>query len=389
MRILVWATTFGADLWAFTRTLERKKGVTLRVVLGSPESYASEGIAELHPLSSPLHRCRPWTEVTGIPLFRPDVTIVDNHLPLRSTSPKGFVLWHGLGWMGPEDERELAFMHLGMRMAWGSAKRPNRNLRWQCFGPWDYRHRTEVSGIAPENCRILGAASHDILRDPMDRTRLQPFYPFDLRTRKTVLVAPTWHYGGIFEHWGQDMELLDRLLETLARRKANVIMRFHDSFRYDRRTLDGLEGLMQRHPSTVLKFKDRHPDNLLDLQAADVLITNFSSIANLFYATRRPTVHVYPVRSDSEPFVWRRRWFGGTLRSRVDSVRRNWKLPPEDNGGLTARSFDELLAMVEQALDDPTCCERSSGDFLERHMLGADGRNCERSWDALCELMEA
>jgi CDP-glycerol glycerophosphotransferase (TagB/SpsB family) len=137
----------------------------------------------------------------------------------------------------------------------------------------------------------------------------------------------------------------------------------------------------------VLKFKDEAPDNYVDLQVADVLVTNFSSIANLFYATRRPTVHVYPVASADEAFMWRTRTKKGTVERKIDSVRYIWKFPPEQNGGLLAHDFDQMLAQIEQGLADPDCCREVCEAFLAEHMLGADGGNCARIHEALCELV--
>ncbi|MEP0555005.1 MAG: hypothetical protein ABJE29_11725, partial [Balneola sp.] len=137
----------------------------------------------------------------------------------------------------------------------------------------------------------------------------------------------------------------------------------------------------------LLKFKDSNPDNFLDLQVADVMVTNFSSIANLFYATKRPTVHIYPVKSEHESFMWRNKTLLGIRKKMIDSVRFIWKYPPEDNGGLLARNYDEMMEQIFQGLDDPDCCKEASQNYLDKHMLGADGKNCERIWDTLTDLV--
>lgn len=386
MKVLVWATTFGADLWSFTRYLDRRRGVKVKVVMGDPRTFAREPVSRLFPLRADRVRRRRLHDVAGLPFFRPDVTILDNRVPLRPGSPKGFVLWHGFGWKGPNDVHEFRVLHGQLASNWGDPLAPNPDFRWQCFGPWDFQHRTEVSGFHPENCRVLGAASHDDLREPLDRALLRDAYPFDVVGRKTVLIAPTWHYGEVFAHWGTDADLFERLVMHLGRRRVNVILRLHDSFRFGRYYRRFLQDLARRHDHVMLKFKDSSPDNFLDLQVADVLVTNFSSIANLFYATKRPTVHVYPVRSADEEFLWRKYTVLGVTTTRVESARYVWKLPPEDNGGLLARDFPELLLQIDRALDDPSCCETRATEFLDRHMLGADGRSCERIFEALEEL---
>jgi len=201
---------------------------------------------------------------------------MDNRVPLRASSKAGLMLWHGFGWKGPNDEEEFAWLHRSIARAFGDAKRPNPHFRWEVYGPWDQKHRTEVSGF--------------------------------------------------------------------------------------------------------------HPDNIMDLQVADVLLTNYSSIANLFYATGRPTVHIYPVRSADEAFMWRKLTAFGITKTKVKDARFVWKLDPEDHGGLMARSFDETLAALDTAIDNPGCCQEAADDFLARHMHGADGRSGARALASLREL---
>jgi hypothetical protein len=393
MKVLVWATTFGADLWSLTRYLSERRrlgdDLDLRVVLENPDTYHRQGVSRLFPLDIPIVRRRAMHELIGLPGFRPDITILDNRVPLRGPSPKGFVLWHGFGWKGPNDRREFRWLHRQLRHAFGNPLAPSRRFRWACFGPWDFTHRTNVSGFAPENCRIVGAASHDDLRNPFDKARAQPSYPFDIVNRRTVLIAPTWHYNELFQHWGKDADLFERLLDRLRRREANVILRLHDSYRFEPTYRGFVAGLARRYPNLLVKFKDMNPDNFLDLQVADILVTNFSSIANLYYATLRPTLHVYPVRDADEAFTWRAYTVFGVHNSVVPTARFVWKLPPEDNGGLLARDFDTLMVQLDQAFDEPGCCREAARAFLDRHMLGADGRSCERILAALRELDNA
>ena len=387
MRVLIWATSFGADLWSFTRFLTRQPDTEVKVVMDDPDVFLRQGVAELFPLRAELVRRRPWHYALGVPGFRPDVTIMDNRTPLFRLSPKALMLWHGFGWKGPNDEKELWWLHRSLRRLWGDVRVPNPDFRWQCFGPWDFEHRTTVSGFHPENCRLLGAASHDDLRIRLDRALAQPYYPFDVAGKKTVLIAPTWHYGEVFAHWGTDADLFERLIARIGRHGANVILRLHDAYRFSKDYRAFLNGLARRHRHVLLKFKNEAPDNYLDLQVADVLVTNFSSIANLFYATRRPTLHVYPVKSADEAFMWRQYTVAGVRTKTVEAARYIWKLPPEDNGGLLARSFEELLEHVDQSIEDPACCQGLAQDFLDRHMLGADGQSCRRTWNALAELV--
>lgn len=388
MKVLVWATTFGADLWSLTRYLDAQPDIEVKVVMKEPSRFLSEPIAKLFPLRAPIFERTAAVHAFGVPGFRPDVTIFDNEVPAPRKSPVGFALWHGYGWKGPNDLDEMRALYWQIRLSWGDPTEPNQRFRWLCFGPKDFEHRTKTAGLHPSNCRILGAASHDDLRTPYDRAALQPFYPFDILSRPTVLLAPTWHYGEVFSHWGGDAKVLDALVSTLAERGANLILRLHDSFRFDAKVRQFLDDLAARHPHVLLKYKDHHPDNFVDLQVADVLVTNYSSIANLFYATERPTIHVYPVRSADEEFIWRRRSLLGISKRRVESVRYIWKFPPEDHGGLLARDADELIAQLHLALAEPGCCREQARRFLDHDMLGADGQNCARILAAVRELVQ-
>lgn len=387
MKVLIYATTFGADLWAFTHFLDQKSDVEIRVLLNDPELFKSQGIAELYPLDAELIERKWYHSLFGLRGFEPDVTIMDNDVPLFAPSPKGMVLWHGFGWKGPNDEQEFRWLHLSLKNCWGSAKSPNPDFLWQCFGPWDFEHRTGVSGFAPENCRILGSASHDYLRQSFDVEEAQQYYPFDVANKPTILIAPTWHYGEVFSHWGSDYDIFPRLIKQIKGHGANIILRLHDSYRFDKEYRTFLDSLAKRYDNVYLKYKDKNPDNFLDLQVSDLLITNYSSIANLFYATGKPTIHVYPVKDADEELMLRSQTLAGIYERKVESARFIWKLPPEEHGGLLANNLRELQDQIDHALDNPDCCESKAEQFLDRYMLGADGKNCERIWAALQELV--
>ena len=233
----------------------------------------------------------------------------------------------------------------------------------------------------------MGAASHDILRSPLPKEKLQPFYPFDVVGRKTVLIAPTWHYGEVFAHWGSDKDLFEKLFNRLNDHNANIILRLHDSFRYDSSYIKFLYELVDKYPHVYLKFKDKNPDNLLDMMVSDTLITNFSSIANLYYATGRPTIHIYPVKSEDEEFLWRKHTIIGLQKKAIDSVKYIWKLPPEEHGGLMATNFEMLLKQIDHVFMNPECCIEKSKNFLDKYMLGADGKNRDRIWESVQDMV--
>ena len=388
LKVCFWTTTFQADVWALTRYMCKDERFEPLVVVENRAGFLREPIQQLLPISCQLLDKDAKDTVRRAQDFAPDVTIVDNLFPKKKLSPKVFVLWHGFGWKGPNDIKEFSRKHKHIkRLSGSSSMEPNENFIWQCFGPTDLEHRNAVSGFARENLRSLGAAFTDeLLAGSISRAQALQQYPKLAGAKRVGLVALTWHYGRAFSHWGEDMELFRRLFDHMAQRQCAPILRMHDRKRFEPAYLRELEQLVASHPRAVLKFKDEDRDSLLDLVASDFIISNFSSILNYYYATRKPSIHVYPVSAADEVFMWRR-WKRGKVRvKKTPSAYYVWKLPPEENGGLLARSFDEMLAATDRALDEPLCCKETSDTFIERHMAPVDGQVCERICRTILKL---
>lgn len=388
LRVCLWTTTFQADVLSLTRYLCADERFEPLVVLQDRDAFLREPVQELLPLSCPLLEREASNTLPAVRRFDPQVTVVDNHFPPKRLSACLFVLWHGFGWKGPNDIKEFAQVHRSIRkLTRGPSTEPNERFIWQCFGPTDLEHRCGVSGFARENLRSLGAAFTDeLVRASVDRATALRFYPRSFADRRIALLAFTWHYGRVFSHWGEDMDLLGRMLDHLADQGCVAILRLHDRKRYDPAYLRSLEELARKREGLLLKYKDRDRDSLPDLLVSDLMVSNYSSILNYFYATGRPSIHVYPVGSSSEAFLWRT-WKRGKVRVRkVPSADYVWKLPPEENGGIMVKSFEELLDALGRSLDDPSCCSERSRLFIEKHMEPADGRRCEAIAAALLEL---
>jgi CDP-glycerol glycerophosphotransferase (TagB/SpsB family) len=280
---------------------------------------------------------------------------------------------------------EFAGRHRKIWWRVGSGKKPNRNFRWQCFGPYDVDHRSRASGFARENLLDLGSAySDDILK--LTKTEVADFkrsHAYAFPGHPVILFAPTWHYSEVLGHWGEDRKLLGEFFSWCGERSLNLLFRLHDAYRYDAIYRETLEELERDHPHVVFKYKNRHRDNLLDIAVADMAISNFSSILNYFYVTGRPSIHIYPVVTGDASFAWRRYKGGRLVEKKVDSPDFIWKLPLEENGGLTAHSFQELRDHVVAALADPGCCKDRSERFLRKYFTDVDGKTCERVAHAL------
>ncbi|MBN2527928.1 MAG: CDP-glycerol glycerophosphotransferase family protein [Deltaproteobacteria bacterium] len=388
IKVVLWTTTFQADILALARYMCRDARFEPLVVLQDKEAFLKEPIQKLLPVTCPMLERDDKDTLKQIKAFHPHVTVVDNHFPPKKLSQKLFVLWHGFGWKGPNDVPEFATIHKSIKKLTGaSSMAPNDNFMWQCFGPTDLEHRHHVSGFAKENLASLGAAFTDeLLQQPVSREEALEFYPDLPKGKKVALIALTWHYGKAFAHWGDDFDIFTRILDYLKEKNCAAIIRMHDRKRFESEYLERLESLVAERDDVIIKFKDRDRDSMLDLVVSDVMVSNFSSILNYYYATLKPSIHVYPVKSSDEAFLWRT-WKKGKIRVRtVENADYVWKLPPEENGGLMAKSLDELLMAFDKALTSPDCCQTQSRTFCERHMAPVDGRTCDRICEAIVQL---
>jgi hypothetical protein len=383
MRICFWSTSFQADNQALASYLSAQAGVQVLVALDHPDRYRQEPVTRLLPFGGTLLDRQAPATLDAILEFAPDCLVVDNHLPKRRLAQRLYVLWHGYGWRVDD----LSSMKRELRKLVGDVEQPNPDFRWQAFGDRDRAYRIEHSGFAPENVLALGSAYSDLLlpgaslAPRLDLESLGDHYRIDLE-RPTVLLGMTWHHGGALEHWGDDAELHQRLAEHVGALGANLLIRMHDRHRYARAEVQRMEALASQYPHVQLKFKNSHPDSLVDLLLSSVLISNYSSLLNAFYYTGKPSIHIDPIAHEGPNYRRDLRW--GTLRTKkLEDPLESWKLSPDDIGGLRVGSFSELLAAVSQGLSDPSCCSATAQAFVERHITLADGSSCERICDRL------
>jgi hypothetical protein len=349
-----------------------QRDIAVTVAMHQPARYAAEPVNQVLPIDARfVDRGAPGlARVLRDEGF--DLLIVDNHLPEEAIAPRLFVLWHGFGWRLDD----LSTMRKELASLVGDVTRPNPRFRWQAFGKWDREYRIRHSRLARQNVVALGSAYSDLLRPEAGlrervRVRLGPDGP-------QVLLGLTWHHGAALAHWGNDAELLGRLFDHVAEKGASVLVRMHDRHRFEPHYLAALERVAADHPRVQIKFRNQHPDSLVDLLRSDVLVSNYSSLLNAYYYTRRPTVHLDPHEPDAREFVYKR-WKRGRLReARTDRREEIWKLDPGEIGGLRAQSFEAALAAIDRALAEPSCCEELSRRFTDRYITGVDGHTSER-----------
>jgi hypothetical protein len=379
MKICFWATSFQADNQALACHLASRPGIEVVVAMDDPDRYREEAVWTVLPFRGRLLDRRAGATLAALDDLAPDVLIVDNHLPKRRLAPRLYVLWHGYGWRVDD----LSTMKRELTRLVGPVDAPNPSFRWHAFGPFDQRYRVEHSGLAPENVLAGGSAYSDLLLpDAPGRVRLEPsqvqrHYRIDL-TRPTLLLGMTWHHGGALGHWGDDQALHEALVQHLAARGANLLIRMHDRHRYAAADVARMERLQERYANVQLKFKSSSPDSLIDILVSSVMISNYSSFLNAFYHTGKPTIHIDPVAKDATRHYRRVLRWGRLWVKKVADPMASWKLPPADVGGLIAHDFDELLGAIDRALSAPDCCAELALGFNRRHVTSADGHTSAR-----------
>lgn len=390
LKVCLWATTFQANIYSIAKHLaQRPDAFSPLVVLDGRQAYLTEPIQRLAPAGCRmLDRADPQT-ARQIEAFAPAVLVVDNHYPKTRIAPGLVNVWHGFGWRGPEDREAFASLYREVSKQVGSPpSESNDYFRWISAGQTNLEHRVHVSGFHPDNVRPAGQAFVDDVMHACatwSRADLERFYPPSFQGRKVMLFAPTWHFGKIFAHWGDDIAILDRLFRFISERDAALIVRMHDRRRFDADYLAQLERLAQRYPSVLLKYKDDAQDNLVDIVFSDVMISNYSSILTYFYATGRPSIHIHPVERGQESTVYHY-WKAGKLRTRVEDASYIWSLDPDQHGGLAVDSQNALEAAIARALAEPDCCAERTRQFVADHCAPYDGRNCERVAQVITEV---
>ena len=379
LRVCFWSTSFAADTQALAIHLAQHADFEVLVAMDDPERYCAQAVQSLLPYRGALVDRRGFLVGRKLAAFDPDILIVDNHLPKKCPARRVFVLWHGFGWRVDD----VSQMRKQLKVFVGDTGRSNPGFRWQAFGDWDRDYRVAHSGLHEDNVVALGSAYSDLLRPDsavrrqLDRSRIHGHYDINLR-RKTVLLGMTWHHGGALAHWGDDATLHQRLVEHIGDAGANVLIRMHDRQRYEQPDIERMERLASGFDHVQLSFKSEAPDSLVDLLLSDVVVSNYSSLLNAFYYTRRPTIHIHPVAESMQP-QFHRHMKGGRVRKQpVDDPMRFWKLSPQEVGGLRATCFDELLSGIDRALSQPDCCADLASAFIDRYITREDGNSCER-----------
>jgi len=208
-----------------------------------------------------------------------------------------------------------------------------------------------------------------------DRSELIRALELDV-DRPTVLYAPTrsGESGSSLDRIG--LELIDRL----ARMPVNLLVKLHDRSlkRFRKKLKLDYERLIgEREPGSRIRLIRSH-DVIPSLLAADLLITDLSSVGSEFLLCDRPVIYLSVPEHEQ--------------KIRASSIRRFGADDPEDldylrGAGEVIAGSERLQAAVERALEDPM------GDSAKRReraelLFYNPGQATEHALSALYELLD-
>lgn len=381
IRIVIWATHLQTDILAVTAHLDGCRDVALLIVAADAAAFLGEPVARALDLRAPvLNRAAPDT-MEQVRAFHADVAVADNHVPPKGVAPRLFYMWHGLGWKARSKLDLQVFYRQVKRLTGVDPRRPSAVFRAQCYGPTDRAWRIADWRLPPESCVEVGMAAAALVRDPpYDADTVAAQYRIDVARRKTVLLSVTWHSGTIAAD-NDAVGFVRSLLRVTSARNANLLICLHERRRYDLAFIAAIEALVAAEPHCEIRFKDEHPDNLSDLLAADVMISNLSSFLAYFYLLGRPAIHVLPqlqARIDRVVMLLSRWRIRRTVRAE-----QAWMIDPQDTGGPRVADAEAAALAVADALGDPAPGGIAAQAWLERHVPLLDERAPARIKEAL------
>lgn len=376
--ICVWATVLQTDILCLTHALDSCDEVDLLVVTPYVKIFLNQPIQKVKPLRCRILDRRRWFTLFKVRLFRPHLVIIDDLLPAYPLGAKILYLWHGLGMWKVKPRGEIAgFTHKVERYV-GDVTQPNDRFRAQGYGEITSRWWSREWGFAPENCKNMGMAYSDwIMSPPYSKSFARKCIGIPENNKPTVLLSLTWHYGSKFGLWGELTEIATQVLNIVDRYEGNLIFCLHDRNNFERSIVDKIYSFANRHTNIFLRPRNLYLDNLPEILAADIMISNYSSFLGYFYITGKPTIHLNPLNGDgSNPEIVS--YYTGQMEMHRVNEKDVWLNSFENHGGIVVRNYAELTEGVEKALRNPDCCKEASNRFLKEQVIGLNGNTSKR-----------
>jgi CDP-glycerol glycerophosphotransferase (TagB/SpsB family) len=220
--------------------------------------------------------------LAGIPYFlRADVWVLSHagrgNIPFVPHGDyKKVQLWHGVGYKGHKRERSRAYY-----MEYDA---------WCTSSAWTRQRHMHLWDAPPERLYKTGYARLDRLQRFLQMDRRHVLEELGLpRDATVVLYAPT--YGGGIWPWKDAYCGFERLCTFCHDRGLHLVTRFHcyTHGSIDRRRLNRI---LDMYPNVAMLDMAREPDTEKLLAVADILVTDWSSIASDYLVTGRPIVYI-------------------------------------------------------------------------------------------------
>ena len=184
---------------------------------------------------------------------------------------------------------------------------------------------------------------------------------------KNILYAPTWghKYKKKLFPWESTEQFLDKIEKFCAKNKCNFLIRMHPNW-YKQNSEDQktLEKKTKKLPHIFHFPPDKYTDAQELLFISDVLITDWSSIANDFILLNRPIIFIetkFPV----EKYV----------------------LSPEDRVGYIVKNTKEFLSKLNESIKHPNLFEDKRRKVLKKIYIYLDGNSAKRCAREIINLL--
>jgi len=224
--------------------------------------------------------------------------------------------------------------------------------------------------------RIGLIKSDQLLNGGFDRTNVLADLALDPRL-PTVLFAPTWEAGAALRTQGQE------ICQRLAQESWNTIVKLHPMSYFPSTEVFATGGVDWKDAFTSLESdRFRHSpraDVSPLLAAADVLVTDISSVAFEAILVDKPVVFI-----DCPEFMSKnvREMYGISEAEARNDLRYNCGR----EAGEVARSLDELIDAIQNAIDDPEKLAAKRGEVREQLVFNP-GQAATNAADAFAELL--
>jgi len=259
-------------------------------------------------------------------------------------------VWHGLSFKHADREKMLIDYDLGF-------------VTSEFFQQY-YSKEANLSG----RLKIKGDSRTDpLVKKIWNKTEILQEMDVPLN-RKNILYAPTWGHGKkkLFLPWGTNIQNVEYIEEFCKENNCSFLIRMHPLWNWG--SLKEKKRMEERIKQSKYIFDsavEKYPDVQRVLYIADVLITDWSSIANDFILLNRPIIFL-DVELPVKEFV----------------------LEPEDRVGYVVKNRKEFFEKLQEALVRPNLFEEKRRTLIKKIYEQLDGNSSKRCAEEIIKLLK-